>query len=45
MNAFLDLRVRKTAPFPAEILAGIDAWLDRDSKLDWPPPLSGAMRP
>jgi acyl-CoA thioester hydrolase len=25
MNAFLDLRVRKTAPFPAEILAGIDA--------------------
>ena len=44
MNAFLDLRVRKTAPFPPEILAGIDALLDRDSKLDWPPPVSGAMR-
>jgi acyl-CoA thioester hydrolase len=44
MNSFMDLKVRKTAPFPAEILARIDAWLDRDSRLDWPPPVSGAMR-
>jgi hypothetical protein len=44
MNAFADLTVRKTAPFPPEILSGIDAWIDRDAKLDWPPPVSGAMQ-
>lgn len=44
MNAFVDLTVRKTAPFPPEILEKIDAWLDRDSKLDWPPPVSGSMQ-
>lgn len=44
MNAFLDLNARKTAPFPPEIAAKIDAWLDRDRKLDWPPPVSGAMK-
>jgi acyl-CoA thioester hydrolase len=45
MNAFLDLRVRKIAPFPPEVLANIDAWLERDTKRDWPPPVSGAMQP
>lgn len=44
MNAFADLKIRKTAPFPAEILAKIDAWLEKDAKLDWPPPVSGAMQ-
>jgi len=44
MNAFMDLSVRKTAPFPPEIAAKLDAWLERDSKLDWPPPVSGAMQ-
>jgi acyl-CoA thioester hydrolase len=44
MNAFLDLEVRRTAPFPPEIAAKIDAWLERDRKLDWPPPVSGAMQ-
>jgi acyl-CoA thioester hydrolase len=44
MNAFLDLNVRRTAPFPPAILTKIDAWLDRDRKLDWPPPLSGSMQ-
>jgi acyl-CoA thioester hydrolase len=44
MNAFLDLSIRKTAPFPPEIVARIDSWLDRDTKLDWPAPVSGAMR-
>src|SRR5580658_6449503 len=34
MNAFLDLTTRKTAPFPPEIGEKIDAWLDRDAKLD-----------
>ena len=44
MNAFADLKIRKTAPFPAEILAKIDAWLEKDATLDWPPPVSGAMQ-
>ena len=44
MNAFLDLRVRKTAPFPPAILERIDAWLDRDTNLHWPPPVSGSMQ-
>jgi acyl-CoA thioester hydrolase len=44
MNAFADLKIRRTAPFPPEILSRIDAWLERDTKLDWPPPVSGAMQ-
>jgi acyl-CoA thioester hydrolase len=44
MNSFADLKIRKTAPFPPEILAKIDAWLERDAGLDWPPPVSGSMQ-
>lgn len=44
MNAFADLRVRRTAPFPAEIEARIREAVAADSTLDWPPPVSGAMR-
>ena len=44
MNAFLDLEVRRTAPFPPEVAAKIDAWLERDRKLEWAPPVSGAMQ-
>jgi hypothetical protein len=44
MNAFRDLRVRKTAPFPPAILERIDAWLKRETNLDWPPPVSGSMQ-
>jgi hypothetical protein len=45
MNAFLDLTIRRTAPFPPEILTRIDAWAAKDVKLDWPPPVSGSMHP
>ncbi len=44
MNAFLDLEVRRTAPFPPEIAAKIDAWLDRDRKRNWSAPVSGSMQ-
>jgi len=44
MNAFPDLTTRKTAPFPKEIRERIDARLARDAKLEWPPPVSAAMR-
>ncbi len=44
MNAFADLSVRKTAPFPEEIAQKIDEILVQHEKLDWPPPLSSAMQ-
>jgi acyl-CoA thioester hydrolase len=44
MNAFLDLNSRKTAPFPPDITAGIDRWLEHDIGLDWPAPVCGAMQ-
>jgi acyl-CoA thioester hydrolase len=44
MNAFTDLSIRRTAPFPVEIAAKIDAWLARDTALDWHAPVSGAMQ-
>ena len=44
MNAFADLRVRKTAPFPEEIVPKIDEIVARHNRLDWPPPRSGAMQ-
>ena len=43
INAFADLRVRRTAPWPAEVAAKIAAGVAAHSQLDWAPPLSGAM--
>lgn len=44
MNSFMDLETRRTAPFPSEIMARIDAWIERDSKLEWPAPISSPMQ-
>jgi len=44
MNAFMDLSVRRTAPFPPGIAEEIDGWLSRDARLPWAAPVSGAMR-
>jgi acyl-CoA thioester hydrolase len=44
MNAFADLRTRKTAAFPAEIASRIEAAVAADQQLDWAAPLSGALR-
>lgn len=44
IHSFADVNIRKTAPFPPEILKRIDAWLDQDARLGWPPPVSDAMR-
>jgi acyl-CoA thioester hydrolase len=44
MNAFADLNVRKTAPFPDEIAEKVDEMLAYYNKLDWAPPVSGAMQ-
>jgi acyl-CoA thioester hydrolase len=44
MNAFADLKLRKTVPFPEEIAVRIREQLASDSRLDWPPPVSGSMQ-
>ena len=44
LNAFVDMRVRRTAPFPPEIAAPIGATLAAHTALGWPAPLCGAMR-
>ncbi len=44
VNTLVDLQARKTTPYPAEILARIDAMLAEQSQLAWPAPTSGAMR-
>ena len=44
MNAFADLKVRKTAPVPPEIARKIDDILAKHSALNWPAPVSGAMQ-
>jgi len=43
INAFADLRVRRTAPWPAEVASKLAAAVAADGRFDWPPPLSGAM--
>jgi len=44
INAFVDLKLRKTAPFPPEAAAKIDVGVTAGAALDWPPPVCGAMR-
>ena len=43
INAFADLTLRKTAPFPPEIAARIETGVAAGTALDWPPPVCGAM--
>ena len=44
INAFADLKLRKTAAFPPEVAARIEAAVSAGADLDWPPPVCGAMR-
>jgi acyl-CoA thioester hydrolase len=44
MCAFVDLKVRRTAPFPSEIAAKIDAAVAAGAALDWPAPVCGVMQ-
>jgi len=44
INAFADLKLRRTAPYPPEIAARIEARVAASAGMDWPPPLCGAMR-
>ena len=40
-----DLRIRRAAPMPVEIIQKFDATLSENDKLDWEPPISGAIKP
>jgi len=44
INAFADLTLRKTAPFPPEIATKIEAGVAAGAALDWPLPVCGVMR-
>jgi acyl-CoA thioester hydrolase len=44
INAFADLTVRRTAPWPPEVAAKLAEAVESDRKLGWAPPLSGSMR-
>jgi acyl-CoA thioester hydrolase len=43
INAFADLRARKTIPFLPEIAGRINDWVAADSRRDWSAPVCGAM--
>jgi acyl-CoA thioester hydrolase len=39
----VDLDTRRSVPFPEDVAAGFDRWIDRDAGRDLPLPLNGAM--
>ena len=43
VNSFMDLTARKTAAYPAELAAELDAWIGRSSHVTWAAPACGAM--
>jgi acyl-CoA thioester hydrolase len=45
LAAHIDMRVRRTAPFPPGIAAAIDRLVAEHAALPWPAPVSGAMAP
>jgi len=44
LNAFADLKVRRTAPWPSQAAARIAAGVAVSDGLDWPAPLSGSIQ-
>src|SRR5579884_799073 len=44
VNSFADMQARRTAPYPPEIAAKIDALVAGHSRLNWPAPVCGVMR-
>lgn len=43
INSFMDLTQRKTAAYPPDLAAQLDAWIAASAHLDWPAPVCGAM--
>jgi len=44
VNSFADMSTRRTAPYPPDIAAKIDALVAQHQALDWDAPLCGVMR-
>jgi len=44
VNSFADMSIRKTAPYPPDIAAKMDALVAQHQALDWDAPLCGVMR-
>jgi len=42
-HAHADLKARRTAAFPAQAVAAIDALIAAQQALGWPAPISGSM--
>lgn len=40
-----DLKIRRAAPMPAQIIQKFDETLSENNNLDWEPPISGAIKP
>jgi acyl-CoA thioester hydrolase len=45
LAAHIDMRIRRTVPFPPAIAAAIDRLVAEHAALPWPAPVSGAMAP
>jgi acyl-CoA thioester hydrolase len=45
ISGHIDMRVRRTAPFPPQIAARYDAILAEHERLDWNAPVCGALEP
>lgn len=43
INSFMDLTKRKTAAYPPDLAAQLDAWIAATAGLSWPAPVCGAM--
>lgn len=45
VTAHIDMKVRRTAPFPDHIAQAYDEFLREHEKLDWQAPVNGVMKP
>lgn len=43
VNSFVDLRVRKSAPWPEDVRIALEELLERHQALSWAPPVCGSM--
>ena len=44
VNGLVDLKIRKTIPYPSEVAAVIAKAVEANAHLDWEAPVCGAMR-
>lgn len=44
LGTHVDLRVRRSAPFPPAVMAAFDKMLEEHKRLPWPAPLCGALK-